>query len=192
MIQTFNASCVVSAVVARVPSQMYFFAQNGAPRQIFCHARQGGVLMVSPQGTLSLQSRNFPVPQVGERIILVRESNDPTTREYTKAGQWVREENWLAAQSLLASQVKYRAIAHDHRKNGLFKSNSRVEVELTCASLAKIANEFHRGVDRDTLAEHYSTKLGNTVLSYTTRWERQEANGSWTKCADPRPVIAQN
>ncbi len=192
MIQTFNASCVVSAVVARVPSEMYFFAQNGAPRQIFCHARQGGVLTVSSQGTLLLQNRAFSLPQVGERIILVRESNDPTTREYTKAGQWVREENWLAAQSLLASQVKYRAIAYSHRNNGHFQSNSKAEVELACASLAQIANKFHRGVDRDTLAEHYSTKLGTTVLSYTTRWERQEANGSWTKCADPRPMIAQN
>lgn len=181
---------VTMATVENVPNEDFFFAKNGEPGQIFCHCNQGGSLTVSSRGLIGL-NRNDAVypPSPNERIVLIRESSDPSSRGYTKALRWALEADWQEVAWVVNAQKVYRAIAYNHRNKGHPMSNLRTDVKLVEGTLMEIIKQFPRGaVAGDPLQEKYSTRVGDMTLSYSVRWERLDPDGKQPECGDPRPI----
>lgn len=184
---------LVYATVAVVPTADYFFVKNGEPRQIFCHCRQGGSLQISREGRLSVElgEQTYP-PSIGEKVVLIRESNNPSNRLYTKAGLWVKDEDWQESKWAVNIHRIYRATAHGHRHDGKYQSNTKSGVVLATDTLINIIanNPWH--LSNDPLKAHYSAEIGGHTLSYDeVRWERLEPDSTWTECGDPRSHFAQ-
>ena len=189
----FAANSVTIAKCVRVNQQGWFFVQNGEPRQIFCHVNQGGVLTVTPAGYLGIEHEgSLPIADINQEIVLARLDENPDGKDYTKARFWTTKLEWDAHKWAFrgGARVTYRAIAHNHRNNGKFQSNTAREDVLATGMLLELVKSYRRTGDKteDKLQSGYTSALGKLTLSYQVRWERLEANGTWTECGDPRPL----
>ncbi|GEM_PF-2514847 len=188
MTKYFPTNNLVFATVATIPSNRYFFVRNGDPGDIFCHDGQGGVLEVGRLGQIILnQDQPMLPPVIGDKIVLVRESNNRAAWNFTRAFRWAKEEDWEEVKWAVNAHTVFRAIAFGHRHNGQFQKNTGTEVELIREELINIINQ-NSHQSNDPLGKHYSVRLGRTLLSYEVRWERQDPDGTWTECDDPRPI----
>ncbi|MFA6405031.1 MAG: hypothetical protein WCW03_03465 [Candidatus Paceibacterota bacterium] len=187
-----NEHGIVEGTVSTVPSDVYFFTQNGSPAQIFCHRNEGGSLRVTPAGQIVLdQNCDIDLPPIGDKVVLIRGSDRPSDRNFTKALRWAYASDWREVRWAVHAQTVFRATAYDHRNGGHFQGNTGHEVRLAEGRLIDLVNDNPRHQNgRDPLAENYSTSLAGKVLSYKTRWERIDTDGQLTECADPRPVVA--
>ncbi|MCX6719087.1 MAG: hypothetical protein NTZ38_01790 [Candidatus Taylorbacteria bacterium] len=191
MIKNFDTTDgVVIATVVKIPTSEFFFVKNGEPKEILCHCNQGGNLAVSDGGHLLFeQDRNRPVypPSLEEEVVLIRQSNRPGDKEYTKAGMWVPESDWQRYGWAVNAHTTFRAFAHDHRNGD--RVMSLAELKLTEGVLIDIVKQSPRQIDNDPLQSGFTSKLGTMSLSYQVRWERLEPDDTWTKCADPRAPV---
>ena len=177
---------IVVARVVNAPNPYYFFAQNGDPAQIMCHINQGGEAVVSDSGRLQFVPFIDSLPIAGKNVVLIRESQNPAEKSYTKASRWITEENWNQVSWAVNANTTYRAVAYNHRTDGHFQGNTRESVELANDRLLEIAKKNPRQ-SNDPLGEKYSIEFAGHTLSYSVRWERLDGDGVWTECADPRP-----
>ncbi|MCR4285508.1 MAG: hypothetical protein NUW00_01280, partial [Candidatus Kaiserbacteria bacterium] len=105
--------------------------------------------------------------------------------------RWSHASDWREVMWALNAHTVFRAIAYDHRNGGHFQGNTGKEVTLEEGRLIDLVTTNPRRTNgQDPLAESYSTSLKGKALSYRTRWERIDADGLLTECADPRPVVA--
>lgn len=189
MISRFNVSNgLVFGQVAKIASPDYFFVQNGDPQQIFCHKNQGGKATVTSTGEIFLDQSVRPSEVATyEDVVLVRQSVDPSNRNFTKACSWMKSTDWNQVNWAVNAKKRYRAIAFNHRNNGQVTSNP--ELILIENNLIDIINKAPRSSQRDPYLSGYSTQLTkNIILSYDVRWVRLEGSHSIIECADPRPL----
>ena len=179
---------LVTARVTDVPNTDFFFVQNGDPAKIFCHCNQGGRLTVK-DNKLAIARDYVAPPPIGKEIVLIRESNTPGTRQYTKALMWVPVAEWENNRWVLNLDETYRAIAYDHRVNGRFTSKTKSEDQMVTGKLEEILIQFPRRDHGDPCEENHLSQLGELKFSYRVRWERLCSDGLWVECADPRPKI---
>lgn len=172
--------------------RVYFFAKNGDPRDIWCGGIFGGELVVTNGGQIVLNQDFEPrIPQIGEKIVLIRGSENPEGRDYTKATRWATLENWNEVAWAVNAHVTYHAIASDHRNTGQFMSSTNKEITLVTGTLLSITRQYPRDAHNDPLSEGHTSSVGKLKLSYQyVRWEKLEKNGCWTECGDPRPEMA--
>jgi hypothetical protein len=190
MIKNFDTKSVVQARVTKSFNN-FFFAQNGEPRHIMCHISDGGALSVTRGGQVVLSPNQCKVPKTDEEIVLIRVSNRPGTREFTKASRWAPASQWLAVQRALDTRTKYRAIAYNHRVNGKFQGNTGKQEELVSWSTANELNiAYPRGDKNDRFAPKRKVTIGSgkshMTLTCETRWERLNPDGTIVECSDPR------
>lgn len=183
MIQNFQFNNgLVFAEVVNVPGEDYFFVKNGEPKNIMCHVRQGGRLDITPNGRLVIMKEGpLSLPCKGDRVVLIRESNNPGDRLYTKAKVWIREIEWHNVKWAVNIDNTYRAIGFNHRVNGQFTSTNKNEIVLVIGTLKEII-----GMETRNIKERYQSGVGDLNFSCEVRWERL-AGDAWVECLDPRP-----
>ncbi len=191
MTKSFPRNKVVIATVMAIPTRHYFFAKNGDPNEILCHLNQGGTLQITRGFNLVVDAAEKQLPAIGGKVVLIRNSDDPFDDNFTLANTWVKFEDWLEKKWVANAHATFRAVANDHRTDGQRHSNSDNEVELAKGSLIDIMRSFPRGAASDKLGPSYTTELFGKSLSCKTLWYKLEADGTWTECADPRPIDFQ-
>jgi hypothetical protein len=176
---------VVEATMVYAPTNEYFFAKNGDPRQIRCHRNQGGRLRFIDGHLIVTGQDAVELPEINARVALIRRSNWPGASEFTQAAMWVPIEDWQAHKWAVNLNETYRAIAYDHRVNG--ESNNSTEVVLIEGTLNQIILREHRQKN-DPLTDGHKSEIGSLVFTYSVRWERW-AKDMWAECRDPRPPV---
>lgn len=187
MTKNFPTTQVVIATVSNIPSDQYFFCKNGDPHEIMCHKNCGGTLTLTQSGRVVLKQDEQTVESaIGDKIVLVRASEDEGSRDYTKAFRWAPFSDWQnvlwTLERALKMQTTFRAVAFNHRTNQHTQSNALVDQVLKEGKLADLINEFH---GRDPFGKQIECQLGSTSLVSDVRWEKKCADGKWTECRCP-------
>ncbi len=126
-------------------------------------------------------------PAIDDPIVLIRESQDPTKENFTKAKMWVPGGAWEKVAWAINLHKLYKAIGYEHRINGQLLEDDNREIILVKDKLIGIvrANPY-RTDGHDQLGETYTYHMGTKSHSYRTRWERFGPDGLWVRCDDPR------
>lgn len=189
MSKAFNGP-IVFGQVSDVPNRDYFFVQNGSVKKVFCHLHQGGsALEVTRRGDIVMRAEMVMTPPaVGDQVVIIRESNNPAERAFTKAKMWVHGHAWKEVAWAINFHKRYRAIGYEHRINGQPREHTDQEITLTEDKLIGIVMvQPYRTGGLDQLGETYKSYLGGKEYSYKVRWERLGTDGLWVSCTDPRP-----
>lgn len=189
MSKTFNGP-IVFGLVSDVPNNEYFFVQNCLTHKVFCHLHQGGsALEVTRRGDIVMKAEMIMTPPAtGDRVVIIRESENPTERAFTKAKMWVHAHVWEEVAWATNFHKRYRAIGYEHRINGQPRERNDQEINLAEDKLIGIVMVHpYRTNGLDQLSETYTSYLGTKEYSYKVRWERLGPDGLWVKCTDPRP-----
>jgi hypothetical protein len=188
MSKTFNGP-IVFGQVCDVPNDEYFFVQNGSTHKVFCHLHQGGsALEVTRRGDIVMKEVIVTPPATGDQVVIIRESEKPTERAFTKAKMWVHANVWEKVAWAINFHKRYRAIGYENRINGQPQEENNQEIILAEGQLIGIVMvNPYRTDGKDQLSEKYTSYLGTREYSYKVRWERLGPDGLWVKCTDPRP-----
>jgi hypothetical protein len=127
-------------------------------------------------------------PATGDQVVIIRESENPAEREFTKAKMWVYVSAWEKVAWATNFHKRYRAIGYEHRINGQPQKANNQEIVLAEDQLIGIVMVNPYTDDgKDQLSETYTSYLGTREYSYKVRWERLGPDGLWVRCTDPRP-----
>ncbi len=181
---------IVFGRVSHVPTNKYFFVQNGSPQNIFCNIHQGGsTLEVTRRGDIVMKDEEILLPPaLDDQVVFIRESENPMDHGFTRAKMWVHADTWKKVAWATNFNKWYKAIGYKHRINDQPQEGDNREIILAKDKLIGIVMvNPYRSDGHDQLGETHVYQIGNRIHSYKVRWERLGPDGVWVKCDDPRP-----
>lgn len=171
------------------PGNSFVFAVNGDPdHKIFCHKNQAYDVAVNPSGFI-LAYRKLCEPGVDAArefipntpIVLVRESQNPGSKEYTRALIWTTALRWQTVAWAVKARKQYRVVGVNHRTNGVRNSN-QPEIEYANGILIDIMKKYPR-IPGDGIAPTIHQTVGKLKLTADIVWYDEHG----TEVDDPRP-----
>ena len=186
MIKKFFGPMVFGQVCNIPIKQNYFFVGINKGNDLFCHKKRGvSTLEVTVRGDIvTRKCGDVSIPTLNDRIVIIRESNDPENNKFTKALMWVQDEIWDKVSWAINCHKRYRAIGYDYYIDGHRKKQENELIEDQLIEIVRVEPWKNCGYDK--LGEMYCYETGKKKCSYKTRWECLGPDGSWTICLDPR------